>query len=115
VIFLVSAAVTSQWVPNLFYYALAGLFGGGLLGLVGLSISRWDVTPHSLHYTPNRWLVLLITLVVTARVVYGLWRAWESWPTVPKSAAGSLGAGAIVLGYYLVYWNGIRRRLKRMM
>src|SRR5688572_2844168 len=28
VIFLVSAAVTSQWVPNLFYYALGGLFGG---------------------------------------------------------------------------------------
>jgi len=27
--------------------------------------------------------------------------------------AGSLAAGAVVLGYYLSYWLGIRRRLRR--
>ena len=27
--------------------------------------------------------------------------------------AGSLAAGAVVLGYYLSYWLGIQRRLRR--
>jgi hypothetical protein len=75
-----------------------------------------------LHYTPNRWLVLAITLVVTARVLYGFWRAWESWRAglsegswfVAAGVAGSMAAGAVVLGYYLVYWIGVRRRLRRV-
>jgi hypothetical protein len=56
---------------------------------------------------------------VTARVLYGFWRAWESWRTglsdgswyVTAGVAGSMGAGAIVLGYYVAYWLGVRRRL----
>lgn len=35
-------------------------------------------TPRTLHDTPTRWLVLAITLVVAARIVYGLWRGWMS-------------------------------------
>src|SRR5918995_4960458 len=66
-LFLVVAAVTSAWVPGAFTHALAGLAGGCLLGLFGLWLSRWEAAPRSLHYTPNRWLVLTITLVVTSR------------------------------------------------
>jgi hypothetical protein len=29
-----------------------------------------------LHYTPNRWLVLVVTSIVAARVLYGFWRSW---------------------------------------
>jgi hypothetical protein len=35
-----------------------------------------------------------------------------SWLTA-SGAAGSLGAGALVLGYYLTFWVGVRRRLRR--
>jgi hypothetical protein len=121
VIFLVVAAVTNTWVPDAFRYALLGLAAGSGLGLVGLGLTRWDPTPQTLHYTPNRWLVLAVTLVVTMRLLYGFWRGWEVWRVSPDDTswvvatgvAGSLAAGAVVLGYYLVYWIGVRRRFRR--
>lgn len=120
-IFLVSAAVTNVWVPQALAYALAGLLTGALLGLVGLAVTRWEVTSRGLHYTPNRLLVLTITLVVTARLLYGLWRGWQTWRAatddgswlVAAGVAGSLGAGAVVLGYYFVYWTGVLRRVRQ--
>jgi hypothetical protein len=120
-IFLLVAAVTSTWVPRALTYSLYGLAGGCVLGLLGLWMSRWERTPESLHYTPNRWWVLAITLVVTSRILYGFWRAWHAWRSAPADAswlvaagaAGSLAAGAVVLGYYLTYWLGVRWRLRR--
>jgi hypothetical protein len=120
-LFLAGAAVSALWIPNAFTYTVAGFVGGGVLGLVGLALSRWESAPASLHYTPNRWLVLGITLVVTARLAFGFWRSWHAWRTMPdyaswaaaSGAAGSLAAGAVVLGYYLTYWLGVRRRLRR--
>jgi hypothetical protein len=118
---LVTAAVSNVWIPHSFLYVLIGLGCGLALGFVGLALSRWETTPQGLHYTPNRWLILLITLVVTSRILYGFWRAWHSLQTTPagdswlanSGAAGSMGAGAAVLGYYLVYWAGLQRRVRR--
>jgi hypothetical protein len=118
---LMAAAITSYWIPVALRYTLLGLAGGCLLGLLGLWLSRWEATPRSLHYTPSRALVLAITLVVTARLLYGLWRAWHAWHSTPgdtswlaaSGAAGSMAAGALVLGYYLSYWAGVWRRIGR--
>src|SRR5689334_11123854 len=74
--FLTGAAVTQIWVPNALAGGAAGVALGGVLGIAGLALTRWESTPTSLHYTPNRWLVLIVTLVVSARVLYGLWRSW---------------------------------------
>jgi hypothetical protein len=65
--------------------------------------------------------VLAITLVVTARMGYGIWRGLHAWQTTPadaswlaaSGAAGSLAAGAIVLGYYFAFWIGLWLRQKR--
>src|SRR5687767_4849108 len=76
--FLVASAVTTAWVPNAFSSAVLGVTLGCVLGVIGLWASRWEATSRALHYTPNRWLVLAITLVVTARVLYGFWRGWRS-------------------------------------
>jgi hypothetical protein len=118
---LMAAGVTSYWIPMAFRYALMGFLGGCLLGLLGLWLSRWEETPRSLHYTPSRMLVLAITLVVTARLLYGFWRSWHAWHAAAgdvswlaaSGAAGSLAAGALVLGYYLTYWAGVWRRINR--
>jgi hypothetical protein len=120
-LFLAVALVTSFWVPNALRYSLLGLAGGVALGLLGLAGSRWETTPRALHYTPNRLLVFLLLLAVAARMVFGLWRAWHAWRTTPgdaswlaaSGAAGSLGVGAMVLGYYFAYWIGVWRRVKR--
>lgn len=120
-LFLFTAALTNIWVPRAFVYSLLGLLGGGLLGLLGLFWSRWETTPTTLYYTPHRGLVLALTLVVTTRMAYGIWRGLHAWQTTPEDAswlansgaAGSLAAGAVVLGYYFMYWVGIWRRQRR--
>ena len=120
-LFLLGAAITSFWAPRALAYSALGLLAGCALGIVGLWLSRWEVTQEGLHYTPNRWLVLAVTLVFTARVLYGFWRGWHAWRAAPGEGAwlaafgiaGSLAAGALVLGYYFAYWLGVRGRLRR--
>jgi hypothetical protein len=119
--FLAGAALTNVWVPQAFSYTLAGLGAGGVLGLAGLGLTRWEHSPRALYYTPNRWLVLGLTVMVAGRILYGFWRAWNAWSlaidraswAAESGVAGSLAAGAVVLGYYLTYWLGVRRRFKR--
>jgi hypothetical protein len=118
IVFLISAALTNIWIPQAFGYAAAGFGAGLVLGVVGLAATRWEPTGGGLYYTPNRWLVLAITLGVSARIGYGLWRSWRAWESVAgdvvwaasTGVAGSLGAGGVILGYYLAYWIGVRRR-----
>ena len=121
VLFLCVAAIANLWVSDTFRYSLFGLMGGCILGLLGLALTRWEQTPRALYYTPNRWLILVITLAVTARMLYGVWRIFHAWRTSGSDpswleragVAGSLALGAILLGYYITYAAGIRWRLKR--
>ena len=119
-LFLTSAAITTIWIPDVFLYTASGLVTGSILGVVGLLLTRWQPSPGGLYYTPNRWLTLIITTVVAARVIYGFWRAWQtsragvaagSW-LAAIGVAGAMAAGAVVLGYYLAYWIGVRARLR---
>ena len=120
-VFLFAAAITSFWVPRAFGYSLLGICAGGLLGLVGLALTRWERSPGALHYTPNRWLVLVITVAIAARLSYSLWRAWHAWSAetgdtswlVESGLAGSMGVGAAVLGYYASYFAGVWWRVRR--
>jgi hypothetical protein len=118
---LVTAAISNSWIPNAFLYTLTGVAAGFALGFLGLALSRWETTPQGVHYTPNRWLILTLTVIVTSRILYGFWRAWNAWQTTPNGeswlaasgAAGSMAAGAVVLGYYVVYWAGLQRRVRK--
>jgi hypothetical protein len=119
--FIALIPFTTRWIPGTLTYTSAGLAAGIVLGILGLVLTRWEVAAGRLYYTPNRWLVLAITLVVTCRLAYGFWRSWNAWQASVDSmtwvaasgVAASMSAGAIVLGYYLVYWFGVRRRLRR--
>lgn len=119
VILLVSAGISNIWIPDAFRYTIYGMGAGSLLGICGLMLTRWETTVRGLFYTPSRLLILAITLVVSARIFYGFWRGWHAWQTTADTqswlaasgAAGSLGAGAAVLGYYVVYWMGVRFKI----
>jgi hypothetical protein len=121
-LFLWVAAMTTLWVPKAFTYSLAGFAGGCLLGLLGLALTRWEPSPQALYFTPNRPLVLLITLAVTARLLYGLWRIWHAWRAAgaddswlaTAGIAGSMAVGAVVIGYYFAYSAGVRWRLRHL-
>ena len=117
--FLVAAAVTNLWIPRAFAGAAAGLAVGCVLGGLGLALTRWEPTPGALHYTPNRWVILIITVVVSARILYGLWRSWAVAQAGLSGAAlvtafgvpEGLAAGAAVLGHQLAYSAGLRWRI----
>jgi hypothetical protein len=121
-LFLMGAGFSGIWVPNALAYSLAGLVAGALIGAVGLAVTRWEVTSDGVYYTPSRLLVLGIMLLVSARIAYGFWRAVEVWRggvhgNAWLGAAGiadSMAAGAVVLGYYIAYWIGVRRRIRRV-
>jgi len=119
--FLVTAAISSAWLHGALTNSLLGLAGGSVLGCLGLALSRWETNSRELHFTPNRWLVLAITLIVTARLAFGFWRAWRAWQSTPSDQswlaesglAGSMAVGAVVLGYYFAYWGGVWIRFQR--
>lgn len=121
VFFLVSSAVTTIWIPRALVGAALGLTAGLLLGVFGLLVTRWDATPGSLHYTPNNLLVLLVTVIVSARIAYGLFRSFMVARAGFSGAAlvdafgvpESLGAAGAVMGYYLAYNIGLRWRIRR--
>ena len=119
-IFIWVSAMTNFWVPRAFGYSLVGMLSGCLLGLIGLAVTRWEKTASSIYYTPNRWLVLLVTLAVAVRMIYGLWRIWHAWHTTGHDSSwlaaagipGSMAVGALVLGYYVTYFAGVVVRLR---
>ena len=117
-LFLVSMAITNVWWPGALAYALAGMGAGLLAGIIGLWLSRFEQTPQGMYYTPNPWLVLSLTLLVAARIAMGfveMWRYWqgrEALSIIPVLDHASLFAVAgLLLGYYLSYTWGLRRRL----
>jgi hypothetical protein len=120
VLLTAGAYVTGRWIPEALPYTLAGLGLGSLLGVFGLVRTRWEYVNGRMHYTPSWWLVTMVTLVVSTRVLYGFWRSWQAWRASVDamawvSASGletSMSAGAVVLGYYLVFWAGVHARVR---
>ena len=121
VFFLISATLTSLWIPRALSGASLGMAIGLALGVMGSIFTRWEPTIRSLHYTPNRWLVLIVTLIVSVRVVYGFYRSFAAASAgvtghAMISAFGvpqSLAAGAIVIGYHLAYNIALKWRIGR--
>jgi hypothetical protein len=120
ILFLSFTLVISIWVGTAFRFALIGMGCGGILGLLGLAMTRWERRPEGLFYTPSRWLALLVTLAIAARFVYGWWRATHSGSSVPQhwvmTASGtqlSLAVAAGLIAYYLVYSIGVRLQIAR--
>ena len=120
--FISFTLLLSFWVGSAFRFALIGMAFGGILGLVGLAMTRWESQPEGLFYTPSRWLALLVTLAIAARFVYGWWRATHSgspssgdqhWLIAASGTQLSVAVAAGLIAYYLVYSIGVRLRVTR--
>lgn len=122
VFFLCFTLLLSFWVQSAFRFALIGMGCGGILGLIGLAMTRWENRPEGLFYTPSRWLAVTITLAIVARFIYGWWRATHSVSTAPgdphwlmtaPATQLSLAVAAGLVAYYLIYSIGVRLQLAR--
>ena len=115
---LVGAWLGQRWVADALPFAAGGLAVGLLLGMLGARLSRFEFTPKGMFHTPDRWLVLILTLTVAARIALGIWQAWLYWRAGRAmhgllEQQGSLFAlGAMLLGHYLAYAWGLRRALR---
>jgi hypothetical protein len=118
--FLSFTLLLSFWVGSAFRFALIGIAFGGILGLVGLAMTRWESQPEGLFYTPSRWLALLVTFAIAARFVYGWWRATHSgsptsgdqhWLIAASGTQLSVAVAAGLIAYYLIYSIGVRLRV----
>jgi hypothetical protein len=117
-VFVCSAWVAGFWVESALTFALGGLTAGLAAGVAGLALTRFEHEGGVRFYTANRWIVLVLTLIVAARIGYGVWRAWQAWQAGSSASwlaqQGSVMAvGGLLLGYYLAYGWGLRRRLRR--
>src|SRR5216110_2356609 len=111
VFFLSFTLLLSFWIESAFRFALIDMVFGGILGLVGLAMTRWESQPEGLFYTPSRWLALLVTLAIAARFVYGWWRATHSgspssgdqhWLIAASGTQLSVAVATGLIAYYLV-------------
>ena len=117
-LFLLSAWAASYWMQDALRDAGIGLLVGGAFGIVGVWLTRFERDAKGLIYTPNRWVVLVLTTIVAVRVVAGLWMAWRH---VSGDVSGALahwldagawtGVAGLFLGYALAYTWGLRARL----
>lgn len=117
-LFLVAAWIAGLWVERALAHAMAGVLGGIAIGVPGAWLARLEREAGGLFHTPNRWLVLGLTLVVAARIAYGLWHLplWHGDATHAAWLArqgGLLAVGGLLLGHYLGHAWALRWRLGR--
>ena len=112
---LLSAWISAHWFEAALLETTVGLLLGLLLGVASLWLTRFELDAAGFHYTPNRWLVLLLTALVAARIVAGLVLAWNGDASSLSllDAGGLLAIGGVFLGYALAYTWGLRARLPR--
>ena len=122
VFFLSFTLLLSFWVGSAFRFALIGMGVGGILGLLGLALTRWESQPEGLFYTPSRWLAFVIVFAIAGRVLYGWWRATHAgsgaagdqhWLITASGTQLSLAVASGLIDYYLVYSIGLLLKIVR--
>jgi hypothetical protein len=100
--------------PNAIYLC-AGAAGGGLLGMLGLRLTRFEVTEAGHFYTPNAHLGILLTLLFVGRIAYRFVHlqffgdAAVGPPTTLVRSPLTLLIFATMAGYYVAYAVGLLR------
>jgi hypothetical protein len=97
----------------------AGIVCGGLLAVIGLRLTKFEVSadpPH--YYTPNTYIGVALTLLLAGRVLYRIGviyfsgAAAGSSPSVMQSPLTLLILG-LTAGYYIAYNSGVLIRSSR--
>lgn len=122
-LFVLAAWIGAQWIAGAAANALAGLLAGGLVGLLGLRLARFEREGAQLHVTPHPAIVLGLTVLVAARVLLAAGQAWHRawhdaplplpWPWLADPASLWAMAG-LLLGCHAVQAWGLRRRMRAL-
>lgn len=96
---------------------LVGFFAGVALAWYGLRLTRFEVMPAGIFYTPNGYIGAILSAVLLSRLIYRFQVLYPSLQAA-KAQTGDPFASfqgspltvalfGIVLGYYIVYGVGL--------
>jgi len=110
--------------PDLAAAGLAGLVAGAALAYVGLRLTRFDVMPAGVFYTPNGYIGAILSALLLSRLAY---RFLVLYPTLQSAHAEgadpftmfqrsplTLALFGIVIGYYIAYSIGLLVRSRAL-
>jgi hypothetical protein len=106
--------------PAMMSAGVAGLAAGAAVAWWGLKLTRFDVMPGGIFYTPNPYLGVALGALLIGRIVYRFVFLYPALQTA-HAETGNAFAGytkspltfalfALVIGYYLVYCAGLISR-----
>ncbi|HLP24409.1 MAG TPA: hypothetical protein VK477_01935 [Acidobacteriota bacterium] len=124
---LVLVALLTAWVMTLacphlpsLEAGIGGLLVGALIGVAGLRLTRWEMTPEGNFYTPNAFLGGGVVLVLAGQML----DRSSMLLTEPRPAAAAvdflfhcpftLGVFGLSAGYYLAYSAGVLARGRKV-
>jgi hypothetical protein len=130
-IVILSAVATAFLVFALSHLAVigagvAGLALGGIVGVVGLRLTRFELGPEGNFYTPNPYIGGTLSAILVARIVY---RFLVVMPAVQMTAQHAAASGGnpyagfqqspltlailmVTIGYYVTYFAGILLKVR---
>ena len=115
---LIATGASSR--PELLEALAGGVIGGVLLGMYGHRMTKFEVTPQGLYYTPNAHVGIALSVLFVGRVVYRMVQAYYMDPTAPQNASTftstplTLGLFGLLAGYYVSYAIGLVRWRQRV-
>ena len=97
--------------PHLLFGLGGGLLLGGLLGLVGLKLTKFETTEKGHFYTPNTPIGIALSVLFIGRLAYRWWVLRDAatamnHPPLMQSPLTFFIIG-LTFGYYLVYYIGL--------
>jgi hypothetical protein len=104
-----------------------GLFAGAVLGLLGLKLTRFEISGQDDFYTPDPWLGLGLTALLLGRLIYRFMVAYPAMQSTAAAAAHGGGFGAyqrspltmvifgLLFGYYIAYYVGLLIHHRRVL
>ncbi len=119
---LLTASVLALACPHLpsIEAGLGGLLAGALLGIAGLRLPRWEMTPEGNFYTPNAFLGGGLVLVLAGQLL----ERTSMLVAEPRTSAAALdflfhcpftlGIFGLTAGYYLAYRTGVLTRGRKI-
>ena len=91
-----------------------GLALGAIIGVVGLRMTRYDVTPDGLFYTPHTGIGIALALLFVGRLLYRFGALYLATGSIEPGAFQSFGNSPLTLavfgllaGYYIAHAIGI--------
>jgi hypothetical protein len=116
--------------PRLAEGLAAGLVGGVALGLVGLRLTRFEITGKGDFYTPDPWIGLALTALLVGRLIYRFMVFYPGMQAASHAAAAGGQSSALdayqsspltmivfglLFGYYIAYYAGVLIHHRRVL